>query len=63
MALARQDWQDKARLEVVGLPANLDGYDESYLGYPNYCGTMPMAGNPARVVKVLDREIFRIKGA
>ena len=22
---------------------NLDGYDEIYLGYPNYCGTMPMA--------------------
>lgn len=22
---------------------NLDQYDEIYLGYPNYCGTMPMA--------------------
>lgn len=22
---------------------NLDDYDEIYLGYPNYCGTMPMA--------------------
>ena len=22
---------------------NLDGYDEIYLGYPNFCGTMPMA--------------------
>ena len=43
VAQARQDWQDKARPEVVGLPANLDGYDEIYLGYPNYCGTMPMA--------------------
>ena len=28
---------------MVGLPADLDGYDEIYLGYPNYCGTMPMA--------------------
>ena len=43
VAQARQDWQDKERPEVVGLPANLDGYDEIYLGYPNYCGTMPMA--------------------
>ena len=43
VAQARQDWQDKARPEVVGLPADLDGYDEIYLGYPNYCGTMPMA--------------------
>ena len=43
VAQARQDWQDKARPEVVGLPADLGGYDEIYLGYPNYCGTMPMA--------------------
>ena len=42
VAQARQDWQDKERPEVVGLPANLDGYDEIYLGYPNYWGTMPM---------------------
>ena len=25
------------------MPENLDGYDEIYLGYPNYWGTMPMA--------------------
>ena len=25
------------------LPDNLDTYDEIYLGYPNYWGTMPMA--------------------
>lgn len=28
---------------VPGLPDDLDGYDEIYLGYPNYWGTMPMA--------------------
>ena len=25
------------------MPENLDGYDEIYLGYPNYWGIMPMA--------------------
>ena len=28
---------------MLNLPENLDGYDEIYLGYPNYWGTMPMA--------------------
>ena len=28
---------------TVSLPDNLDVYDEIYLGYPNYWGTMPMA--------------------
>ena len=27
----------------MNLPDDLDAYDEIYLGYPNYCGTMPMA--------------------
>lgn len=27
----------------MNLPENLDAYDEIYLGYPNYWGTMPMA--------------------
>ena len=40
---AKRDLQSNARPEVVGLPENLDGYDEIYLGYPNYWGTMPMA--------------------
>lgn len=35
--------QKKARPEVLNLPENLDAYDEIYLGYPNYWGTMPMA--------------------
>lgn len=32
-----------ARPELVELPENLDGYDEIYLGYPNYWGDLPMA--------------------
>lgn len=35
--------QANARPEVLNLPDNLDAYDEIYLGYPNYWGTMPMA--------------------
>ena len=27
----------------MALPERLDDYEEIYLGYPNYCGTMPMA--------------------
>lgn len=43
IAEAKTDLQAKARPEVLNLPENLDGYDEIYLGYPNYWGTMPMA--------------------
>ena len=43
IAEAKADLQKKARPEVLNLPADLDGYDEIYLGYPNYWGTMPMA--------------------
>ena len=43
IAEAKRDLQAKARPEVVGLPEDLDAYDEIYLGYPNYWGTMPMA--------------------
>lgn len=35
--------QRNARPEVLNLPDDLDIYDEIYLGYPNYWGTMPMA--------------------
>ena len=35
--------QASARPELVTLPDSLDEYDEIYLGYPNYWGTMPMA--------------------
>ena len=43
VAEARRDWQTNARPELAALPASLDAYEEIYLGYPNYCGTMPMA--------------------
>lgn len=43
IAEAKRDLQAKARPELVTLPETLDGYDEIYLGYPNYWGTMPMA--------------------
>ena len=43
IAQAKHDLQAKARPELVTLPENLDEYDEIYLGYPNYWGTMPMA--------------------
>lgn len=43
IAEAKADLQKNARPEVLNLPDNLDGYDEIYLGYPNYWGTMPMA--------------------
>ncbi|MCF0109994.1 MAG: flavodoxin [Erysipelotrichaceae bacterium] len=39
---AREDKANHARPELVSLP-DLSQYDEVYLGYPNYCGTMPMA--------------------
>lgn len=43
IAEAKADLQKNARPEVLDLPADLDAYDEIYLGYPNYWGTMPMA--------------------
>ena len=43
IAEAKRDLQAGARPELVTLPENLDAYDEIYLGYPNYWGTMPMA--------------------
>ena len=43
VAQASDDWKHHARPALTGLPASLDDYEEIYLGYPNYCGTMPMA--------------------
>lgn len=40
---AKKDLQEKARPELISMPESLDGYDEIYLGYPNYWGDMPMA--------------------
>jgi len=43
IAEAKVDLRNNARPEVLNLPDDLDAYDEIYLGYPNYWGTMPMA--------------------
>ena len=43
IAEAKADLRKKARPEVLNLLDDLDAYDEIYLGYPNYWGTMPMA--------------------
>ena len=43
VAEARRDLRANARPELTALPESLDDYDEIYLGYPNYWGTMPMA--------------------
>lgn len=40
---AKADQQAGARPELAELPYSLDGYDEIYLGYPNYWGDLPMA--------------------
>lgn len=42
-AEAKADLQANARPMVLNLPDDLTAYDEIYLGYPNYWGTMPMA--------------------
>lgn len=39
----KKDWHSNARPELAVQLSNPDAYDEIYLGYPNYCGTMPMA--------------------
>lgn len=43
IAQAKEDMKKNARPKLVSLPESLDEYDEIYLGYPNYWGTMPMA--------------------
>ena len=42
VAQAAKEWKEGARPEVRAYPENLDAYDRIYLGYPNWCGTMPM---------------------
>ena len=46
IAEAKADLQRNARPEVLNLPDDLDIYDEIYLGYPNYWGTMPRRSTP-----------------
>lgn len=43
IAEAREDQVKNARPELKAYPKSIDEYDEIYVGYPNYCGTMPMA--------------------
>lgn len=43
IAEAKKDFQMNVRPELIELPDNMEQYDEIYLGYPNYWGTMPMA--------------------
>lgn len=40
---AKKDKQAGARPELVATIDSIEQYDEIYLGYPNYWGTMPMA--------------------
>lgn len=40
---AKVDWKEDRRPEIVGAPADLSGYPDIFLCYPNYCGTVPMA--------------------
>lgn len=40
---AKKDLQVKARPELARTLDSLDGYDEIYMGYPNYWGDLPMA--------------------
>lgn len=42
VAQAANEWKSGARPEIIAYPENMDAYDTIYLGYPNYCGTMPM---------------------
>ena len=39
---AKRDLRSNLRPELVEKPASIDPYDVIVLGYPNYCGTMPM---------------------
>lgn len=43
IAEAKNDKETHARPKLVSLPESIDMYDEIYLCYPNYWGTMPMA--------------------
>lgn len=43
VAAAVADWKANARPEIAETMASIDAYDEVFVGYPIYCGTMPMA--------------------
>ena len=37
------EFRQNARPALKAYPDSLDGYDVIFVGYPNWCGTMPMA--------------------
>ncbi len=39
---AKQELQQDARPAIVPMKQGIGAYDTIYLGYPNWCGTMPM---------------------
>lgn len=43
VAQAKADFDAGARPPLKAMPAGMEQYDTVYLGYPIYCGTMPMA--------------------
>lgn len=43
VAQAKKDYLEGVRPELKAYPENIEKYDRIYLGYPNYCGTMPVA--------------------
>lgn len=43
IAQAQQDLKTNARPKLKTVPESIDAFDEIYLGFPNYWGTMPMA--------------------
>lgn len=43
IAQAQSDQRRDARPELKEYPDSIEDYEEVYLGYPNYWGTMPMA--------------------
>lgn len=43
VAQAKKDYLEGVRPKLKANPENIEKYDRIYLGYPNYCGTMPVA--------------------
>lgn len=43
VAQAKKDYLEGVRPKLKKYPENIEKYDRIYLGYPNYCGTMPVA--------------------
>lgn len=43
VSLARHEWEKRLRPALSKDLDDISGYDLIFLGYPNWCGTMPMA--------------------